>query len=92
MQQNLDVQLRFSLLDMGRGSEVGALISVAGELLSQLAHDAPGQLAQLVALEWLLAVSFGLDFFVLLRVLYLPWWLGRAHAAKFGCTATILLA
>jgi hypothetical protein len=39
------------------GAKLGASISVAGELLSQLAHDAPGQLAQLVALEWLLAVS-----------------------------------
>jgi hypothetical protein len=41
------------------GAKLGASISVAGELLSQLAHDAPGQLAQLVALEWLLAVSCG---------------------------------
>jgi hypothetical protein len=39
------------------GAKLGPSISVAGELLSQLAHDAPGQLAQLVALEWLLAVS-----------------------------------
>jgi hypothetical protein len=40
------------------GAKLGPSISVAGELLSQLAHDAPGQLAQLVALEWLLAVSY----------------------------------
>ncbi|KAF6261490.1 eukaryotic translation initiation factor 5 [Scenedesmus sp. NREL 46B-D3] len=39
------------------GAKLGPSISVAGELLSQLAHDAPGQLAQLVALEWLLAVG-----------------------------------
>lgn len=34
-------------------------IAAAQELLAQLAHDAPGQLAQLVALEWLLTVSKG---------------------------------
>jgi hypothetical protein len=39
------------------GAKLGPSIGVAKELLSQLAHDAPGQLAQLVALEWLLAVS-----------------------------------
>eukprot|EP00878_Enallax_costatus_P016553 GHUV01017368.1.p1 GENE.GHUV01017368.1~~GHUV01017368.1.p1 ORF type:complete len:208 (+),score=106.49 GHUV01017368.1:316-939(+) len=32
-------------------------IGAAKELLAQLAHDAPGQLAQLVALEWLLTVG-----------------------------------
>jgi hypothetical protein len=43
----------------GGGAKLGPSIGVAKELLGQLAHDAPGQLAQLVALEWLLAVSAG---------------------------------
>uniref|UniRef100_A0A383W722 W2 domain-containing protein n=1 Tax=Tetradesmus obliquus TaxID=3088 RepID=A0A383W722_TETOB len=39
------------------GAKLAPSIGVAAELLGQLAHDAPGQLAQLVALEWLLAVG-----------------------------------
>jgi translation initiation factor 5 len=39
------------------GPKLAPSIAAAQELLSQLAHDAPGQLAQLVALEWLLAVG-----------------------------------
>lgn len=39
------------------GPKLGPSIGAAKELLAQLAHDAPGQLAQLVALEWLLSVS-----------------------------------
>eukprot|EP00879_Flechtneria_rotunda_P006464 GHRR01006793.1.p1 GENE.GHRR01006793.1~~GHRR01006793.1.p1 ORF type:complete len:331 (+),score=124.63 GHRR01006793.1:1592-2584(+) len=42
----------------GAGSaRLGPAVSAAADMLKQLVHDPPGQLAQLVALEWLLAIG-----------------------------------
>jgi hypothetical protein len=63
----------------GAGAKLGPGIAAAAPLLAQLAGDAPGQLAQLVALEWLLTVSVACD------LGGLGPWLSVAGALAFCC-------